>query len=204
DVVQDAAGRVHAVVGDVCGHGPEEAAIGVRMRMAWRTLILAGAPEDELMGILDRVLVHEREHPALFTSIVTVSLDPGGCNARVRLAGHPAPVMIGEGGARALDECAHGPSLGLGAPPHWPATEVGVGDDWTLMLFTDGLYEGRVHGGPERLGTDGLLKLLASFPITQNRATALETLIGEVERLNGGALTDDVAIVALACDAAAA
>ena len=35
-------GTVHAVIGDVCGHGPDEAALGVCLRIAWRTLVLAG------------------------------------------------------------------------------------------------------------------------------------------------------------------
>ena len=32
--------RVHAVIGDVSGHGPDEAALGVCLRIAWRTLVL--------------------------------------------------------------------------------------------------------------------------------------------------------------------
>ncbi|HEY8545555.1 MAG TPA: response regulator, partial [Acidimicrobiales bacterium] len=31
-------GHLRAVVGDVCGHGPAEAALGVALRIAWRTL----------------------------------------------------------------------------------------------------------------------------------------------------------------------
>ena len=204
DVVQDGAGRVHAVVGDVCGHGPDEAALGVRMRMAWRTLVLAGAPEQELLGTLDRVLAHERERPGVFTSMVTLSVDPGCCAARVRLAGHPEPALIAGGSTRMLEECERGRVLGVDGPARWPATEIDLGDDWTLMLFTDGLYEGRVNGSSERLGTDGLLGLLAAYPTPPaENSHALEAMIKEVERLNGGALADDVAIVTLACDTGA-
>ena len=42
DVVEVADGWVHTVVGDVCGRGPEEAALGVCLRVAWRTMVLAG------------------------------------------------------------------------------------------------------------------------------------------------------------------
>ncbi len=41
DVVEAANGWVHTVVGDVCGRGPEEAALGVCLRVAWRTMVLA-------------------------------------------------------------------------------------------------------------------------------------------------------------------
>ena len=43
DAVQDEAGAVHAVIGDVSGHGPDAAALGVCLRIAWRTLVLGGA-----------------------------------------------------------------------------------------------------------------------------------------------------------------
>ena len=42
DVVEGADGRLHLLVGDVSGHGPDEAALGVHLRVAWRTLVLAG------------------------------------------------------------------------------------------------------------------------------------------------------------------
>jgi serine phosphatase RsbU (regulator of sigma subunit) len=203
DVVQDATGTVHAVVGDVCGHGPDEAALGVRMRIAWRTLILAGVIDSDLLATLDRVLVHERHRDGVFTSLVTVSVDPGCCAAAVRIAGHAQPILLTDGGCRLLDECVPGPVMGLGAPRVWPPTEVALGDAWTIMLYTDGLYEGHIDEGVDRLGIEGLLELLEAAPRIRprNGAEMLDALIGEIELLNGGALTDDVAIVTLACDA---
>src|SRR5450759_3128449 len=42
DVVETSDGTVHAVIGDVSGHGAAEAAVGVCLRVAWRSLVLAG------------------------------------------------------------------------------------------------------------------------------------------------------------------
>ena len=42
DVIETSDGWVHALIGDVCGRGPAEAALGVCLRVAWRTLVLAG------------------------------------------------------------------------------------------------------------------------------------------------------------------
>jgi hypothetical protein len=39
--VQSADGTVHAMVGDVSGHGPDEAALDVTPRIAWRALVLS-------------------------------------------------------------------------------------------------------------------------------------------------------------------
>ena len=49
DAVQVADGTVHAVIGDVSGHGPDAAALGVCLRIAWRTLVLAGSGADEIL-----------------------------------------------------------------------------------------------------------------------------------------------------------
>ena len=42
DLVQSADEACTSLVGDVCGHGADEAAIGVSLRAAWRALALAG------------------------------------------------------------------------------------------------------------------------------------------------------------------
>src|SRR6204780_5280818 len=47
DGVQAPGGWVHALIGDVCGRGPAEAALGVCLRVAWRALVLAGQPAGE-------------------------------------------------------------------------------------------------------------------------------------------------------------
>lgn len=40
DVVQTEDGTVHVVIGDVSGHGAAEAALGVCLRVAWRSFVL--------------------------------------------------------------------------------------------------------------------------------------------------------------------
>ena len=49
DVVEDANGCLRAIIGDVAGHGPDEAAVGVCLRIAWRTLVLAGLATPEVL-----------------------------------------------------------------------------------------------------------------------------------------------------------
>ena len=99
DAVLGPSGTVHAIVGDVCGHGPDEAALGALLRVAWRALVLAGVDEPQLLPKLQQVLVSERHDRSLFTTAATVSLRPADANgrveARVRLAGHPPPLVLG-------------------------------------------------------------------------------------------------------------
>ncbi|HEX7993885.1 MAG TPA: response regulator, partial [Streptosporangiaceae bacterium] len=42
DLIELSDGTLQALIGDVCGHGPDEAALGVCLRVAWRTLVLSG------------------------------------------------------------------------------------------------------------------------------------------------------------------
>jgi serine phosphatase RsbU (regulator of sigma subunit) len=42
DAVETPDGSLHLLVGDVAGHGPDEAALGAGLRIAWRALTLSG------------------------------------------------------------------------------------------------------------------------------------------------------------------
>jgi serine phosphatase RsbU (regulator of sigma subunit) len=205
DTVQTEGGAVHLMIGDVCGHGPDEAALGVQLRMAWRTLVLAGHTGQQLLGILDTVLGHERRSEELFTTLCMVTVAPSRRTARMHLAGHPPPLLFrhdpgGDAGVEvaALPDYAHGPALGLVPGAEWPTTEIDLGESWELMLYTDGLIEGRVGAGPARLGTEGLVDLARSARRRGCTGRALiDELVNEVEALNGDALTDDLAVLLL-------
>src|ERR1700723_4577437 len=69
DVVEAADGWVHALIRDVCGRGPAEAALGVCLRVAWRTLVLAGRPADEILSTLSQLLGHERQDDTMFATL---------------------------------------------------------------------------------------------------------------------------------------
>ncbi|GGV15327.1 PP2C family protein-serine/threonine phosphatase [Actinomadura sp. LOL_016] len=203
DTVQTEGGAVHLMIGDVCGHGPDEAALGVQLRMAWRTLVLAGHTGEQLLGTLDSVLGHERRSEEIFTTLCMITIAPSRRTARMHLAGHPAPLLFREApdgsyDVSALPDYAHGPALGLLPGAEWPTTEIDLGESWGLMLYTDGLIEGRIGAGPDRLGTDGLVKLAHTARGTGATGRALiDELVSEVEHLNEDALTDDLAVLLL-------
>lgn len=192
DAVRGPDGTVHAIVGDVCGHGPDEAALGAQLRVSWRALVLAGVPEPRLLPELQRVLISERHDHSLFTTVTTVDIQ--GDAVRVRLAGHPAPV--------ALRPTPHqlappvGLPLGIDEKASWEPLEVVLPDEWALLLYTDGLVEGRGPVPDEPLWPEGLLELLAAERGT-DLARLPERLVERVQALNGGPLADDVAILLL-------
>jgi serine phosphatase RsbU (regulator of sigma subunit) len=202
DAVKRPDGSVQVVIGDVCGHGPDEAALGVCLRIAWRTLVLAGRSGQELLAVLEEVLVHERRSEELFATLCTVEISPERDRARVYCAGHPMPLLIDGGGVRVTaDDDQAGPALGLGPGFDWPAADVVLGEHWSLLLFTDGLIEGRVDGTAERLGVERLMGLISAHLRAGHPGhTLVEHTIAEVESLNGGPLTDDLAVLLLARD----
>ncbi|MFE2363079.1 PP2C family protein-serine/threonine phosphatase [Streptomyces virginiae] len=199
DTVRTPDGTVHAMIGDVCGHGPDEAALGVELRIAWRALTLAGLCGDDLLATLQEVLEVERPCEEIFATLCTVDIAPDGRRAGLCLAGHPAPLISRPGRrARLLPYENSGPALGLLPRARWPRRQVELGGTWSLMLYTDGLIEGRIGEGKERLGQDGMVEMInRHLDRGLSGEGLLEASVTEARRLNGGELTDDVAVVLL-------
>jgi serine phosphatase RsbU (regulator of sigma subunit) len=208
DVVEVADGWVHALIGDVCGRGPAEAALGVSLRVAWRTLVLAGRPAEEILATLNELLEHERQDDTMFATMCMVSVTPDRRTGWVRMAGHLPPLLVTRGAVLEL-ETLTAPPLGLGQVQHWPGTQVPLDGSWSVLLYTDGLIEGRIGKGSERLGSEGLMELIGeamrAAPEGNGEAGAagpvggplLDRVIAQVRELNGKDLDDDLAVLAL-------
>jgi len=195
DVVQVGDDRLHVIVGDVCGHSVDEAALGVELRVAWRALVLAGVPDDQVLGSVEQVLMSERRAREVFATVAAVSFDLKTNKATVRLAGHPPPVLLSGGQARPV---AAKPGIVLGVRPKpVPPTELELtGGDWSLLMYTDGLIEGHTGVGTERLDVDGLCGLLDEPAARGVPLPALPAwLVGQADQANGGPLADDVAML---------
>jgi len=204
DLVHTRDGAVHLLIGDVSGHGADEAALGVCLRVGWRTQTLGGVDVEHVLPTLQQVLVHERHAEEIFATVSTVTIAPDRASAMVRSAGHPPPVLLGDGhgGAPIIGPTASGPPLGVFDDVRWPARELALPERWGLLLLTDGLIEGRAAvGRSERLGMEGLIALLAGIDAAASWAdepsTLVADLIEEVLKLNGGAVLDDVAALLL-------
>jgi len=208
DVVEVADGWVHALIGDVCGRGPAEAALGVSLRVAWRTLVLARRPAEEILATLNELLEHERQDDTMFATMCMVSVTPDRRTGWVRMAGHLPPLLVTRGAVLEL-ETLTAPPLGLGQVRHWPGTQVPLDGSWSVLLYTDGLIEGRIGKGSERLGSEGLMELIGeamrAAPEGNGEAGAagpvggplLDRVIAQVRELNGKDLDDDLAVLAL-------
>ncbi|MFF3213001.1 PP2C family protein-serine/threonine phosphatase [Streptomyces sp. NPDC002886] len=199
DVVEED-GLLHAVVGDVSGHGPDAAALGVCLRIGWRSLVLGGHRGTELLHLMERLLVAERGSLPLFATCALLTLDQNARTATLHLAGHHGPLLTTSQGTHEL-RATHGIALGV-APQigNWQPTVIPLPRSGSLTLYTDGLTEGHNGDAPGRLEVDGLLGLIESLP-PADPAAFVDRLIEEAQTLNAGRHTDDLAVLRLDWDA---
>ena len=198
DVVEMPDGRVRAVIGDVMGHGPDEAALGVHLRVAWRALVLADVPDDEILVALSRLL--EAESPGgIFVTVCDATLDRD-LGFSVRVAGHPPPLLCLDGSASYLD-VSFGPPLGVRdehPSPDWPVTRSTLAPGSALILYTDGLLDAyRQIDSLTSVGLDELLEITSeALALGDELDDLLETIVAKAPLR----ATDDTALVVLRVD----
>jgi serine phosphatase RsbU (regulator of sigma subunit) len=194
DFVQTPDRTVHVMVGDVAGHGPDEAALGVALRIGWRALTFAGLRGNERMRQLERILRAESPGTRIFATVLSIALSPHDRSFNAVRAGHPGMLLHGPDSVEWLEPPA-GPALGLGGTD-WPLSELELPAGHGLLLLTDGLFEGHAGVGNERLGEDGLLTLARSQASLPGPAF-VDALIDGAEGLAAlhGGLSDDIAVV---------
>ncbi|HEY2297443.1 MAG TPA: SpoIIE family protein phosphatase [Jatrophihabitans sp.] len=203
DVVQTADGRVRAVIGDVMGHGPDEAALGVHLRVAWRTLVLAGVPDDTILTSMSRLLSAEGGNGGRFVTACDVAIEPD-LTVSLRDAGHPPPLVCARGRAGYLAP-EIGPPLGIegltGArwrwpdSGGWPVTRTTLSPASSLLLYTDGLLDAyRVPANGASLGVDELLEATSEAVATGREITSwIPAIVGSAPARS----LDDTAVVVL-------
>jgi serine phosphatase RsbU (regulator of sigma subunit) len=202
DAVELGDGTIRVVIGDVAGHGPDEAALGVALRVAWRALVLAGQPADSALRALERVLEAERNDDGMFVTFATlcdIEIEPGLERAKIYLAGHPAPFLFdGENVFEAAVSRRRPPLGAVKTAGACTPNVVELGSEWTMVAFTDGIFEGRTGQGTDRLDTEGLIRLTeGAFQRGTTLREVASLLVAAAEEANGEPLADDVALVVL-------
>ena len=194
DVVQTPDRTVHIVIGDVAGHGPDEAALGVALRIAWRTLTLSGVHGDAAMRQLERILHAEGAGRTIFATMLSLAVSPDSPQVIAVRAGHPGMLVHGLGTVEWAEPPA-GRALGFGGD-EWPEYAMELPEGAGLVLLTDGLFEGHSGRGADRLGEDGLLELARSLALLPG-PEFVDALIDQADaraQAHGG-FSDDVAVV---------
>jgi serine phosphatase RsbU (regulator of sigma subunit) len=146
--------------------------------------------------MLERLLILERTGD-LFVTVCDITIAPDRAAMRYRLAGHPAPLVLRGRDVTELDDSRRGLPLGITAGDGWLDHDVALSADWAVLMFTDGLFEGRTGAGSARLGVDGLIEMLGDLLPIDETGDQMDRLLELVEAAHGGPLDDDVAVLQL-------
>lgn len=181
-------------IGDVCGKGPEAAAITGMARDILRLLVRDGQSSERALNQLNNAILELGDRGRFCTATLgTIQPDGNRLNVSLTLAGHPAPVLLRAGGA--VSFAGRSGTL-LGVFPDLDLTEVSLvlnpGD--ALIFYTDGVTERR-HGNL-MFGDDNLLACLRQAAGQPGDAIA-GMLEEHVQRF--GTARDDLAVLVVHC-----
>ncbi|HVF77667.1 MAG TPA: PP2C family protein-serine/threonine phosphatase [Solirubrobacteraceae bacterium] len=194
DLFPLAADRAGFFLGDVCGKGPEAAAITSLARYTMRTAaMLCEEPEAILMELNSALLMHAAEHMQTCTAVYgQIDMSTAATAIRLAVAGHPSPLVVRSDGT-VQTTTAHGTMLGAVASPVFDLCKVALGVGDAIVVCSDGIVDARRDGIP--VDEHFIAELLSRGPHTraQDLVDRLVSALREVDR----PLRDDVAIMAL-------
>ena len=195
DFVQTPDRTVHVMVGDVAGHGPDAAALGVALRIGWRALTFAGLRGNERMRQMERILRAESPvSSGIFATVLSLAFAPDSRKFTAVRAGHPGMLVHGPDTVDWLEPPA-GPALGLRAT-EWPLNELELPEGHGIVLLTDGIFEGPSGVGNARLGEAGLLDMARSIASLPGPDFVKTLIDGADDRAKAhGGIADDIAVV---------
>jgi serine phosphatase RsbU (regulator of sigma subunit) len=182
-------------IGDVCGKGPEAAALTALVRYTLRAAALWEQRPERVMELLNSAILEQRSDYRFCTALYGHLVhEDGGARAELVNCGHPLPLVVRSGGA-VESVGSHGTLLGVVPDPdlHLDTVTLAPGD--LLLLFTDGVTEVR-RGGREVFGLAQLHALVAELGGI-SAAKAAERIEDAVLNACGGPPRDDLAVIAI-------
>jgi len=189
------ADRWRFVIADVCGKGPEAAAIGGLARHTLRILAREGHDVATVLERLNELIIDEGEQ-ARFLTLVHGEISAGP-PARISLAcaGHPLPLLLRATGGMPEPAADPQPLLGVveGLTFRTRTLQLDHGD--MLLAVTDGVTQRR-HGNQLLDDGDGVARLLA-----ESRDLSAGAVVARIQQaareFGAGPLADDMALLVL-------
>ena len=183
-----------AVVGDVCGKGPEAAALTSLVRHTLRATARLG-PTEAVLRVHEAIQA-SGENTYCTLCCAELRRADGGLTARVTTAGHPEPRVVSrDGGVERME--VTGPLVGILQDPVFSSQEISLPAGSTFFMCSDGIPEARRNG--ELFGDIRLENLLSGMS-GLDPAEMVRRLEEEVVSFEEGRPRDDLALFALRVD----
>ena len=163
DIFDTEAGEWAAVMGDVRGKGAKAAALTGLARHTIRAAAMQGLDPEAVLSTLNAALRRheEAEESAQFCTVTYALIKESSEAARVRIVsgGHPLPLVLRADG-KVEEVGVPGMLLGVVPDPELQEAEVVLNSGDSIMLYTDGVTDGRREG--ELFGEQRLQAVLGS------------------------------------------
>jgi serine phosphatase RsbU (regulator of sigma subunit) len=197
DVFRSGSGSWTAVIGDVCGKGPEAASLTALARYTVRTASSPDSSPSEVLRALHESISSERADfrfcTAALARIQAPSNGRGAARLTVALGGHPLPMVLRKDGR--VDSIGEpGTLLGVLPSPVLADADATLAIGDSLILYTDGVLDVRDRNG--RGDPDWLAKQIAESA-GKNADEIAEALAQAAIKRHGGEPRDDIAILVL-------
>ena len=136
-------GSLGFIVGDVCGHGPDAAALGAALRAGWKTIATHTVDSPATwVRVMDQAFFSHGRHDT-YATVCTGRVTTDGRMQFVS-CGHPWPIVLGDEPDPVRPHVAR--PLGVRhVELEVAVTEVELTSDGAVLLYTDGLIENRLH-----------------------------------------------------------
>ena len=199
DVFPSADGTWMVVLGDVCGVGPEAAAVTGVARYSLRAVARQDPSPSRSLHAVNDAIATRRADSRFCTAVVLAFRAGGGPDERdIAItwsnAGHPAPVLLRDDGRVHLLDARLGPLLGVIPDAEYLDDKIVLGPGDALILYTDGVIEARDDG--EQFGEARLLDLAATCAGRTADGIARRIELAVIDHLQA-VPDDDVAIVVI-------
>ena len=195
EFVEDGDASLWVAAGDVSGHGYSCGIQGAMVKAALLSLAREGRSPGAVLAEIDAVL-RRAGRTRLFTSMALLKLDPRTGKGLLANAGHPFPLLLSEGRCTEIE--IPGLPLGQGPPREYADVPVALAEGATLVLASDGLFEG-TDRFDDPYGYDRPRSVLGSVGLWRRPAEAIvEALVADWRlHVGEGAPPDDTTVVAV-------
>ena len=181
------------VMGDVCGKGPDAAAVTALARYTLRAAAMRERLPSRGLHVLNEALLRQRTDRR-FCTVAYAYLESIESGVRLGFAsgGHPLPLLVRPDGD-VVPVGAPGTLLGVVPDPSFEDRSVELSPGDALVFYTDGVIEDRGDGGLEE---EQLVELLSNC--AGKGADAIAARVEEEAiRSQGGHPRDDIAVLVL-------